>query len=106
MNKQRFIEKRNEIIRKNKNQKLLENRIARLERAMNESRDRGELLLKLDEDPGELLLELAEEGVFSWETLARELVAEASTGDLKRTCELLGVCDFDPDDDDDDDYWD
>ena len=93
MNKQRFIEKRNEIIRKSKNQKLLENRIVRLERAMNESRD-----------PGELLLELAEEGVLSWETLARELVAEASTDDLKRTCELLDVCDFDPDDDDDD-YW-
>ena len=93
MNKQRFIEKRNEIIRKSKNQKLLENRIVRLERAMNESRD-----------PGELLLELAEEGVLLWETLARELVAEASTDDLKRTCELLDVCDFDPDDDDDD-YW-
>lgn len=95
MNKQRFIEKRNEIIRKSKNQKLLENRIVRLERAMNESRD-----------PGELLLELAEEGMLSWETLARELVAEASADDLKRTCELLDVCDFDPDDDDDDDdYW-
>lgn len=96
MNKQRFIEKRNEIIRKSKNKKLLENRIARLERAMNESRD-----------PGELLLELAEEGMLSWETLARELVAEASTDDLKRTCVLLDVCDDDYDDDydDDDDYW-
>lgn len=95
MNKQRFIEKRNEIIRKSKNQKLLENRIVRLERAMNESRD-----------PGELLLELAEEGMLSWETLARELVAETSADDLKRICELLDVCDFDPDDDDDDDdYW-
>ena len=96
MNKRRFIEKRNEIIRKSKNKKLLENRIARLERAMNESRD-----------PGELLLELAEEGMLSWETLARELVAEASTDDLKRTCALLDVCDFDTDDndDDDDDYW-
>ena len=94
MNKRRFIEKHNEIIRKSKNKKLLENRIARLERAMNESRD-----------PGELLLELAEEGVLSWETLARELVVGASTGDLKRTCELLDVCDFDSDDDDDDDYW-
>ena len=97
MNKRRFIEKKNEIIRKSKNKKLLENRIARLERAMNESRD-----------PGELLLELAEEGVLSWETLARELVAEASTDDLKRTCELLDVGDFDTDDDDDDDdddYW-
>ena len=95
MNKQRFIEKRNEIIRKSKNQKLLENRIVRLERAMNESRD-----------PGELLLELAEEGMLSWETLARELVAEASTDVLKRTCALLDVCDFDLDDDeDDDDYW-
>ena len=96
MNKRRFIEKYNEIIRKSKNKKLLENRIARLERAMNESRD-----------PGELLLELAEEGVLSWQTLARELVAEASTDDLNRTCALLDVCDFDPDDDDDDDddYW-
>ena len=95
MNKQRFIEKRNEIIRKSKNKKLLENRIARLERAMNKSRD-----------PGELLLELAEEGVLSWETLARELVSEASTDDLERTCSLLDVCDFDHDDDeDDDDYW-
>ena len=96
MNKRRFIEKRNEIIRKSKNKKLLENRIARLERAMNESRD-----------PGELLLELAEEGVLSWETLARELVAEASTDDLERICSLLDVCDFDhdDDDDDDDDYW-
>lgn len=92
MNKQRFIEKRNEIIRKSKNKKLLENRIARLERAMNESRD-----------PGELLLELAEEGVLSWETLARELVAEASTDDLKHICALLDVCDDDYDDDDD--YW-
>ena len=95
MNKRRFIEKRNEIFRKSKNQKLLENRIARLERAMNASRH-----------PGKLLLELAEEGVLSWETLARELVAEASTDDLKRTCELLDACDFDYDDDDDDDYWD
>ena len=84
MNKRRFIEKQNEIIRKSKNKKLLENRIARLERAMNESRD-----------PGELLLELAEEGTLSWETLARELVAGASTDDLERTCALLDVCDFD-----------
>lgn len=94
MNKRRFIEKQNEIIRKSNKKNVLENRIARLERAMNESRD-----------PGDLLLELAEEGVLSWETLARELVAEASTDDLKRTCTALDVCDFDPDDDDDDDYW-
>lgn len=94
MNKRRFIEKQNEIIRKSNKKNVLENRIARLERAMNESRD-----------PGDLLLELAEEGVLSWETLARELVAEASTDDLKRACTLLDVCDFDPDDDDDDDYW-
>ena len=95
MNKRRLLEKRNEIICKRNKRKLLENRIARLERNMNESRD-----------PGELLLELAEEGVLSWETLARELVAEASTDDLKRTCTLLDVCDYDPDDDDDDDdYW-
>lgn len=91
MNKRRFIEKQNEIIRKSNKQKVLENRIAKLERTMNESRD-----------PGDLLLELAEEGVLSWETLARELVAEASTDDLKRTCTLLEVRDYDPDDDDDD----
>lgn len=90
MNKRRFIEKQNEIIRKSNKQKVLENRIAKLERTMNESRD-----------PGDFLLELAEEGTLSWETLARELVAEASTDDLKRTCELLEVCDYDPDDDDD-----
>lgn len=95
MNKRRFIEKQNEILRKSSKKNVLENRIARLERAMNESRD-----------PGDLLLELAEEGALSWETLARELVAEASTDDLKRTCTLLDVCDYDPDDDDDDDdYW-
>lgn len=94
MNKRRFIEKQNEIIRKSSKKNVLENRIARLERAMNESRD-----------PGDFLLELAEEGALSWETLARELVAEASTDALKRTCTLLDVCDFDPDDDDDDDYW-
>ena len=96
MNKRRFIEKQNEILRKSNKKNVLENRIARLERCMNESRD-----------PGDFLLELAEEGVLSWETLARELVAEASTDDLKRTCQYLDVCDFDPDDDDDDDddYW-
>lgn len=94
MNKRRFIEKQNDIIRKSNKQKVLENRIARLERTMNESRD-----------PGDFLLELAEEGALSWETLARELVAEASTDDLKRTCQYLDVCDFDPDEDDDDDYW-
>ena len=94
MNKRRFIEKQNDIIRKSNKQKVLENRIARLERTMNESRD-----------PGDFLLELAEEGALSWETLARELVAEASTDDLKRTCQYLDVCDYDPDEDDDDDYW-
>ena len=94
MNKRRFIEKQNEIIRKSNKQKVLENRIARLERTMNESRD-----------PGDFLLELAEEGALSWETLARELVAEASTDDLKRTCQYLDVCDYGPDEDDDDDYW-
>lgn len=93
MNKRRFIEKQNEILRKSNKKNVLENRIARLERAMNESRD-----------PGDFLIELAEEGALSWETLARELVAEASTDTLKRTCTLLDVCDFDPDDDDDD-YW-
>ena len=94
MNKRRFIEKQNDIIRKSNKQKVLENRIARLERTMNESRD-----------PGDFLLELAEEGALSWETLARELVAEASTDDLKRTCQYLDVPDYGPDEDDDDDYW-
>ena len=88
MNKRRFIEKQNEIIRKSNKQRVLEGRLARLERSMNESRD-----------PGDLLLELAEEGALSWETLARELIAEASTDDLMRTCTLLDICDFDPDDD-------
>ena len=84
----------NKIMRKNNKKNVLENRIARLERAMNESRD-----------PGDLLLELAEEGALSWEKLARELVAEASTDDLKRTCTLLGVADDDAFYDDDDDVW-
>ena len=91
MNKRHFTEKQNEIERKSNKKKALENRIARLERTMNESRD-----------PGDLLLELAEEGVLSWETLARELVAEASPDDLKRTCRLLDVSDYYTDDDDDD----
>ena len=96
MNKRRFTEKQNEIARKSNKKKALENRIARLERSMNESRD-----------PGDLLLELAEEGVLSWETLARELVAEASTDDLNRTCRILEVSNFYTDDDDvdDDDDW-
>ena len=99
MNKRRFTEKQNEIVRKSNKKKAIENRIARLERCMNESRD-----------PGDLLLELAEEGVLSWETLARELVAEASTDDLNRTCRILEVSNFYTDDDDDDvdddDLWD
>ena len=39
MNKRRFIEKQNETIRKSNKEKVIENRIARLEQAMNESRD-------------------------------------------------------------------
>ena len=39
MNKRRFTEKHNEITRKSNKKKALENRIARLEQAMNESRD-------------------------------------------------------------------
>ena len=93
MNKRCFTEKHSEITHKSNKEKVLENRIARLEQAMNESRD-----------PGDLLLELAEEGVLSWETLARELVAGASTDDLNRTCRILEVSDFYTDDDDD--VWD
>ena len=39
MNKRRFIEKQNEIARKSNKKKALENRIARLERSMNEDAD-------------------------------------------------------------------
>ena len=91
MNKRCFTEKQNEITHKSNKEKALENRIARLERSMNESRN-----------PGDLLLELAEEGILSWEILARELVAEASPDDLNRTCRILEVSNFYTDDDDDD----
>ena len=95
MNKRRFIEKQNEIIRKSNKKKALENRIARLERSMNESRD-----------PGDFLLELAEEGALSWETLARELLSECQVEDLQRVCKNLGVADDDAFIDDDADLWD
>lgn len=95
MNKRRFIEKQNEIIRKSNKHKVLENRIARLERTMNESRD-----------PGDFLLELAEDGELSWETLARELLSECQVEDLQRVCKNLGVADDDAFIDDDADLWD
>ena len=63
MNKLRFTEKYDEIMRKNNKKKALENRIARLERTMNEA-----------VHPASLLLSLAEDGQLSWETLARELL--------------------------------
>ena len=91
MNKRRFTEKQNEIASKSNKKKALENRIARLERTMNESRD-----------PGDFLLELAEEGVLSWETLARELLSECQVDDLQRVCKLLGVAEDDAFYDDDD----
>ena len=65
MNKLRFTEKYDEIMRKNNKKKALENRIARLERTMNEA-----------VHPASLLLSLAEDGQLSWETLARELLSE------------------------------
>ena len=96
MNKRRFTEKQNEIARKSNKKKALENRIARLERAMNEA-----------VHPASLLLSLAEDGQLSWETLARELLSECQVEDLQRVCKLLGVADDDAFyDDDDDDIWD
>ena len=93
MNKRRFTEKQNEITRKSNKEKVLENRIARLERTMNEA-----------VHPASLLLSLAEDGQLSWETLARELLSECQVDDLQRVCKLLGVADDDDDDDDDDDW--
>lgn len=86
MNKRRFTEKQNEIARKSNKKKALENRIARLERSMNEA-----------VHPASLLLSLAEDGQLSWETLARELLSECQVDDLQRVCKLLGVADDDDD---------
>lgn len=94
MNKRRFIEKQNEIARKSNKKKALENRIVRLERAMNEA-----------VHPASLLLSLAEDGELSWETLARELLSECQVEDLQRVCKNLGVADDDAFYDDDDDDW-
>lgn len=94
MNKLRFTEKDDEIMRKNNKKKALENRIARLERTMNEA-----------VHPASLLLSLAEDGQLSWETLARELLSECQVEDLQRVCKLLGVADDDAFYDDDDDVW-
>ena len=95
MNKRRFIEKQNEIAHKSNKKKALENRIARLERAMNEA-----------VHPASLLLSLAEDGELSWETLARELLSECQVEDLQRVCKKLGVADDDAFTDDDADLWD
>lgn len=95
MNKRCFTEKQNEIARKNNKKKALENRIARLERSMNEA-----------VHPASLLLSLAEDGELSWETLARKLLSECQVEDLQRVCKLLGVADDDAFYDDDDDVWD
>lgn len=94
MNKRRFTEKQNEITRKNNKKKALENRIARLERSMNEVLH-----------PASFLLVLAEEGQLSWETLARKLLSECQVEDLQRVCKLLGVADDDAFIDDDADLW-
>lgn len=84
----------NKIMRENNKKKALENRIARLERTMNEA-----------VHPASLLLSLAEDGQLSWETLARELLSECQVDDLQRVCKLLGVADDDAFYDDDDDVW-
>ena len=94
MNKRRFTEKQNEITRKSNKKKALENRIARLEQAMNEVLH-----------PASFLLVLAEEGQLSWETLARKLLSECQVEDLQRVCKLLGVADDDAFTDDDADLW-
>lgn len=94
MNKRRFNEKQNEIARKNNKKKALENRIAQLERSMNEA-----------VHPASLLLSLAEDGELSWETLARELLSECQVEDLQRVCKNLDVADDDAFYDDDDDDW-
>ena len=94
MNKRHFTEKQNEISRKSNKKKALENRIARLERAMNEA-----------VHPVSLLLSLAEDGQLSSETLARELLSECQVEDLQRVCKLLGVADDDAFYDNDDDDW-
>lgn len=90
MNKWCFTEKENEIMRENNKKKALENRIARLERTMNEA-----------VHPASLLLSLAEDGELSWETLARELLSECQVEDLQRVCKNLGVADDDAFYDDD-----
>lgn len=84
----------NKTMRKNNKKKALENRIARLERKMNEA-----------VHPASLLLSLAEDGQLSWETLARELLSECQVDDLQRVCKLLGVADDDAFIDDDADVW-
>lgn len=95
MNKWCFTEKENEIMLENNKKKALENRIARLERTMNEA-----------VHPASLLLSLAEDGQLSWETLARELLSECQVEDLQRVCKLLGVADDDAFIDDDADFLD
>lgn len=95
MNKRRFTEKQNEITHKSNKEKVLENRIARLEQAMNEVLH-----------PASFLLVLTEEGQLSWETLARKLLSECQVEDLQRLCKLLGVADDDAFIDDDADLCD
>ena len=94
MNKRCFTKKQNEITHKSNKEKVLENRIARLEQAMNEVLH-----------PASFLLVLAEEGQLSWETLARKLLSECQVEDLQRVCKLLGVADDDAFVDDDADLW-
>jgi len=70
--------------------RILERRIARLERSMNEYLH-----------PASFLLSLAEDGKLSWEALARELLSECQVDDLQRVSIQLGVADEDDFVDDD-----
>lgn len=60
---------------------------------------------KLEESRGsrsEKLLELCEEGFYSWETIARELIAEMSEDDLEYTFRMLEIKDDEEDEEDED----
>ena len=74
--------------------RILERRIARLERAINEALH-----------PASFLLSLAQDGKLSWEALACELLSECQVDDLQRVSIQLGVADEEDFADDDADLW-